>query len=565
MYSVSVRRRASLIAVIACLGAMVPVNAAPPSGATTPAAMSQRGPESAPVTILEFSDFECPFCARMPPVLTELLERYPDKVRVVFKHMPLPIHPHSALAHEAAIAAGDQGKFWEMHDLLFANQAHLTPDDLERYAAELQLDAARLRQAIDTREFRPIVARDLAEAAALGANATPTFFVNGRRLVGAQSLAVLERTVEEILNGGRPSATASTVKPESINIEQAEVRGVANAPITIVEFSDFQCPFCARANPFVDEVLAKYGEQVKLVFKHYPLDMHANAPLAHRAALAAGEQGQFWPMHDALFANQAKATRDGVGEMARKLGLDVARFEADLGSGRFDARLQRDRSDGDRLGVDGTPTFFVNGVRIVGAQRPAEFVRVIDKQLAAHRAADPAVVAADASRALGSKDAQVTITWFADLMNPLNADASQLMREIATTYDGAVRVVFKHRPLKDRPESTLAYDAALAAGAQGRFWEMEDILSGSQSAGTIATLVDIARQLGLDAGQFERHLTTRPFATVSSSDREEAERRGVRGTPTFFVDDERIDGVIALETMKDIVAQHLRSGGALKP
>ena len=552
-------------AVVAVLAGPVRADAQAASGATALAMMTQRGSDAAPVTILEFSDFECPFCARMPSVLDELLKKYPDKVRLVFKHIPLPMHPRSPLAHEAALAAGEQGKFWQMHDLLFANQSRLTPEDLDRYAGHLQLDVARFRRALENHDYRPIVSRDAAEAAALGVNATPTFFINGRRLLGAQTFKTLEGLVEDLLTGrgSQPSAAAS-VAPESLNIENAPVRGGAKAPVTIVEFSDLQCPFCARANASISDVVKRYGADVKIVFKNFPLDIHPNAPLAHRAALAAGEQGKFWEMHDALFAKQSNATRDGVLGMARELGLDLARFQSDFESGRFDTRIERDKQEGDRLGVDGTPTFFINGARLVGAQPTSEFVRVIDRELDKASAANPAVIDAAANRALGSKDAPVTITWFGDLRSPLNAEASQLMRQIATTYE-RVRVVFKNSPLRNRDESVLAYEAALAAGAQGRFWEMEDLLSENQSLNTLEALVALATQLKLDAPRFESNVKNRMFRSVAAAAVNDAERQGVRGTPTFFVDDERVDGIVTLDALKEVVDRHLRANAARPP
>jgi protein-disulfide isomerase len=293
--------------------------------------------------------------------------------------------------------------------------------------------------------------------------------------------------------------------------------------------------------------------------------MHPNAPFAHRASLAAGDQGRFWEMHDVLFRNQSKATKPGVLEFAGQLGLDMARFQADLESNRFDARLQRDKEEGDRLGVDGTPTFFINGVRLVGARPASDFGQIIDRQLAAATAATPAYRDAVASRTLGAADAKVTIVWFGDLRNPLNAEASQLMRQIATAYEQSVRIVFKNSPLRNRSESVLMYDAALAAGAQGRFWEMEDLLSGDQSINSLTALTGLARELGLDVSRFESNVSDRTFRTVSTSDLEDGERLGVHGTPTFFINDERVDGLVTFDELNTVVERHLRGSGAAQP
>ena len=152
---------------------------------------SVRGSDKAPITILIFSDFESFPCERSASVIDGLLQQTRD-VRVIFKHAPAGSNPNAMLAHEAALAAGAQGKFWEMHDTLFENQTHLTRADLLGYAKSLGLDLAAFERALDNHTYRPIVERDLAEAAGLGVTTTPTFFVNGRRLVGPQDHASLK-------------------------------------------------------------------------------------------------------------------------------------------------------------------------------------------------------------------------------------------------------------------------------------------------------------------------------------------------------------------------------------
>jgi protein-disulfide isomerase len=162
-----------------------------------------RGSDKAPITILVFSDFESFPCARSASVIDGLLQQTRD-VRVIFKHAPAASNPNALLAHEAALAAGAQGKFWEMHDTLFENQTKLTRADLLGYAKSLGLDLAAFQRALDNHTYRPIVERDLAEAAGLGVTTTPTFFVNGRRLVGPQGYASLGAVIESLLAGIPP-------------------------------------------------------------------------------------------------------------------------------------------------------------------------------------------------------------------------------------------------------------------------------------------------------------------------------------------------------------------------
>lgn len=144
-------------------------------------------------------------------------------------------------------------------------------------------------------------------------------------------------------------------------------KGPENAPVTIVEFSDFQCPFCGKAKGTVDEVVKQYGDKVRLVFRHFPLSFHENAPKAAEAAACAQDQGKFWEMHDALYANGGRLAPADLVEVARRVGLDVDRFRAELLDGAYAGRVARDEDAARAAGIASTPTFIVNGVPHTGA------------------------------------------------------------------------------------------------------------------------------------------------------------------------------------------------------
>jgi len=160
------------------------------------------------------------------------------------------------------------------------------------------------------------------------------------------------------------------------------VKGNPRAPVTVVVFSDFQCPYCARVEPTLKQVEAAYGDKVRFAWKHKPLPFHANALPAAEAAEAAREQGKFWPMHDKMFAAQQELSPAAYERWARELGLDLNRFKAALASGRHKARIQEDDAQAGRLGIDGTPTLVVNGEKVVGAVPFENLKAVIDRQLA---------------------------------------------------------------------------------------------------------------------------------------------------------------------------------------
>lgn len=159
-------------------------------------------------------------------------------------------------------------------------------------------------------------------------------------------------------------------------------RGSAGAPITVVEFSDFQCPFCSRVQSSVQRLQQVYGAKVRLVFKQYPLAMHQHARFAAEAALCAGQQGKFWEMHDWLFANQQKIAPEAIRAAAPELKLDPAEFGACLDQKTFAGKVDEDMKLGESLGVTGTPAFLVNGRLIEGAQPFEAFQEVIDDELA---------------------------------------------------------------------------------------------------------------------------------------------------------------------------------------
>lgn len=158
-----------------------------------------RGPASAPITIIEYSDYQCPFCGRVTPTLEKLRAAYPDKIRLVFKDFPLPNHAEAPKASEAAHCASEQGKYWEMHDRLFANQQALTIPDLKKHAAAIGLDAAKFAECLDSGKHTAIVTADLEEGQKLGIQSTPTLYINGRPVVGAQPYEVFAAIVEEEL------------------------------------------------------------------------------------------------------------------------------------------------------------------------------------------------------------------------------------------------------------------------------------------------------------------------------------------------------------------------------
>ena len=364
---------------------------------------AQKGSPDALVTIVLFSEFQCPFCSRVAPTIKKIEEIYGDKVRVVFKHNPLPFHDNAMPASEAALAAQEQGKFWEMHDKLFANQQKLDAASLDGYARDLGLDMVKFKAAMDTHKFKKNIAADQALAEKVTARGTPNSFINGRKVTGARPFEDFKAVIDEELDKAEKLVEAGTPRTslyatlissgktfselsddvKTIKTDGAPILGTADAPVKIAVFSDFQCPYCSRVGPPLEEVKKHYGDKVAVVFKHFPLSFHQNAMPAAEAAEAAGEQGKFWEMHDKLFANQKALSRDDLEKYAAELGLDMAKFKASLDSHRNQQKIKDSLAEGQTVGVRGTPSLYING----RAFQPGSgytldaFRRVIDTQL----------------------------------------------------------------------------------------------------------------------------------------------------------------------------------------
>lgn len=226
------------------------------------------------------------------------------------------------------------------------------------------------------------------------------FYEANKDRAQGRTLDELRQPIQEFLAGQRRQqararliddlkAKGSSVKvmlePPRVPIAVAAsdpAKGPANAPITIVEYSDFQCPFCARVNPTLDQVLKVYGDKVRIVFKDFPLPNHPEAPKAAEAAHCAGEQGKFWELHDRMFANQQALQVATIKQHAAGLGLDMNAFNQCLDSSRYAGRVAENLKSGEALGVSSTPTLYVNGRPVVGAQSFDYFKAVIDEELA---------------------------------------------------------------------------------------------------------------------------------------------------------------------------------------
>jgi protein-disulfide isomerase len=211
----------------------------------------------------------------------------------------------------------------------------------------------------------------------------------------ARSRSLAAMVAKDLQDGKSPDAIRAELKRRmneappvldeavSIPLDGDPVRGPANAKITLVEFSDFQCPYCAVAVASLNNILAKHPADVRLVFKQFPLDIHSQAAYAAEAALAANAQGKFWPLHDKMYANFRSLSPDNITEWAKELGLDMVRFYMEMKSQKYKSMVEKELEQGEQAGVLGTPTVFVNGKHYNGGLETAALEEVIQSELKA--------------------------------------------------------------------------------------------------------------------------------------------------------------------------------------
>lgn len=367
------------------------------------------GDPAAPITIIEFTDYQCPFCARhvadtMPTLLTEMVES--GRVYYQLKDFPLDdLHPEARQASTAARCAGEQDAYWPMHDALFARQAEWSGTGqaagptFVAIATDLSLDATAFDACLQSGQFDETIQANLDEGLALGVRGTPSFFIDGFPISGAQPYELFEYAVGLAAEGTLADAYVQEAPaepdpavPAEVNIEGAHSIGDANAPVVIVEFTDFQCPYCGRHfQETFPQIQANYIDTglVRYVFKDFPLtNIHPQATLAAQAARCAGAQDAYLDMHTLLFNNQrAWSNQSDAADiftgLAADAGLDSDAFRTCLDSGQFADSVAADLAEGIELGVNGTPAFFINGYFISGAQPFSVFEQAITELVAA--------------------------------------------------------------------------------------------------------------------------------------------------------------------------------------
>lgn len=365
------------------------------------------GPADALVTLIAFMDLSSIELADLAATLTAVRERAPD-VRVVFRHV-VPPQPERQVLARAGLVALEQDKFWPWFEALAKTDASDLQAAAIAAAEAIGIAPDKLRAQIIAGPITAKLARDESAASLLALDRMPGYFVNGRYLsidAGVEGIMraideerVVARTFRsehpdaedpyyEQLSGFPPSV-ADVQRPPAdhfrreVALAGLPVRGDAKqAEVHIVECADFDCDACAVGNTTLSQIKLEFGDRVAIYFRNYPLPIHPNAEAAHRAAVAADNQGKFWEMHDFLFANVDKRQLAEFSLAAAELGLDVERFERDFAAADTAKRVSADYDVCRVLGVRGAPGFLINGRLVSGALPIEQFRQVVDEELA---------------------------------------------------------------------------------------------------------------------------------------------------------------------------------------
>jgi protein-disulfide isomerase len=367
------------------------------------------GNSRALVTIVAFVDYDCPFCKRADATLAQLRATYKDDVRIAIASKPLPMHPRAAPAARAFLAAAELGKGEAMHEKLFATLGAHDDDGITNAAIAVGLEPHAFETMRTSAGVSAALAKSDRLAKNVGVTGTPCFFVNGRRISGAQPYDDFATLIDEELTRARhlldrgvapeeiyavimatapaappapPEAPAVDPVAVEVAVDGAPVRGDRRAPVSVVVFSDFECPYCVKLEATLKSLEAAHPGKVRVAYRHHPLPMHEHARLASKASIAADRQGRFWQYHDVLITHRDALDRASLERYASEVGLDVARFSRDLDDPKLDERIEADEAQATKLGVKGTPTTFIDGHRIVGAQPVALFESAITTALA---------------------------------------------------------------------------------------------------------------------------------------------------------------------------------------
>lgn len=591
-----------------------------------------RGPREAFATVVVFSDFECPGCRALSRRLDKILEAYKaDDVRFVFKNFPLRQHEHARMAAEigqGVFATKGAAAFFRYHDLVFGRPSPaMDRDTLLGWAKDAGADPKQIEKGLDAHTWSTKIDRDLALGRKLDIAGTPTIYVNG---IDVEDENELVRALDEqiakgkalVAKGVAPSRVYAQLTGENykapkpdrgddddappkidptvwkVPVGTSPVRGNPSALVTIVEFSDYACPFCKGVEPTIERLRSEYGDKLRVVWKDSPLPVHERArpaALLARAARAQKGDAAFWDVHDRLYSSAPNLTDADLERIAEGAKLDVAKAMAFVKANAPNKDLEKDDDLIEEVNATGTPHFFVNGRRIVGAQAYETFKSVVDEELAKAeqrvKAGTPATVVYDATIKegklapepekktvplpekapfRGAANGKIVIQEFSDFQCPFCKKVEPTLDAVLAAYPGKVKIVWRDLPLGMHPDAELAAEAAREAYAQKgndgfqkmrvKLFENQSIVNGLKRD----ALEQYGKEIGLDAKKLAKALDEHTHRAEIEADKKAAEDAGMHGTPGFVVGEYVLSGAKPMRTFRRWIERSLAEKGAKK-
>lgn len=360
-----------------------------PQGFSETESNSIRGPQDAVLSIEQFSDFYCGYCKKQAHVLKQLVENYPGKIRWIFRHHPSSPEPGygSFPIHEASLCAGEQGKFWEFHDFVYALEQNA---DLNQISAAIHLNQAPFEKCLAESRYRNVILKDIDESIAREVEGTPSFFIDGELVTGFRPYEFFEERLDPVKREARKAARKKAEEDflKKVNLKEAgrPILGSEKATVVISEFSDLHCSYCAGTAKTIKKIAEAYPQDVRLIWRHFPLPMHPNSPFAHLASECAHEQGKFWEFQEKVFSNSNAAQSFADFEkIANELKLDSEKFKACYENPATKKKIENDILIGAYKKISMTPTLFVNEEKVVGEKSFEDFSAIIQRHLAASK------------------------------------------------------------------------------------------------------------------------------------------------------------------------------------
>ena len=575
------------------------------------------GEGTALVTLVAFLDFECRFCAQGFDTLLQLQKLYaPGQLRIVIKHLPLESHrsavPAAVVGQVVRNHLGSDG-FFRFAKLAFDGQAELSFETLADWALASGVDTDTYNQSVSDPVNLQRIIQDVQLARRVGVEATPTFFVNGKLIDGAQELTYFQQLIDEELVQMRGSEdnwaqryqkrvsehmSVSLVKTlleqdpydYRVPVDGSPTQGPATAKVTVVVFSDYECPFCKRGDATLQQVIRHYGDQIRVVFKQLPLPFHQSArPAALLASAVQTKSGDsaFFKLSAELFAKSPELGRTTLSELGARYGLSAQEIAATLDGHNRAAveRLTKDSYLAEDVGATGTPHFFINGKRLSGARPYEHFTALIDYEL--KRAEDlmklgvPALdiynelqkearapgapqridikIPSDDRPYKGRATAPVVMHLFSDFECSYCRRFEQTLTALHQAFPDQIKIVWHDFPLPFHEQALPLARAAHAAykiGGNSGFWAIHDAifaLDKDDPRLSASELREGLKNMNLDWTKIQQAMTSPAADAVILRDQELAQSLGIRGTPACVIGNYLVTGAKPLEHLSRVV------------